>query len=155
MPADICTEGIRLTGRGVSRQYLTRLAARIGGLAGAGDAHVTIVVTGDAYMRNLNRDYRKKDRTTDVISFAAREAPFPGERGGIEDLGEIYLCLNQAERQAEEYGVTLREEVARLLIHGYLHLVGYDHERSKRAATIMERKEASIMEALAAEITAR
>ncbi|MGM0461481.1 MAG: rRNA maturation RNase YbeY [Fibrobacterota bacterium] len=69
-------------------------------------------------IRRLNRISRSKDNVTDVLSYPFNDADF---------LGEIYICTDTAQNQAEEYGLTMEEEVSRLLAHGMIHLLGYDH----------------------------
>ena len=77
-------------------------------------------------MRSLNRRYRGIDRTTDVLSFSLREGAFAGLRPDL--LGDIVISIPRAEQQAGEAGHPLSREIERLLIHGLLHLLGYDHE---------------------------
>ena len=86
---------------------------------------VAIVLAGDARVRRLNRDFRGKDKNTDVLSF-----PYGGARlpDGTRPLGEIVISVAQAARQAEAAGHSLAVELRLLVIHGYLHLLGYDHE---------------------------
>lgn len=80
---------------------------------------LSLTLLDDAEIRALNRDYLGHDRPTDVIAFAL---------GGPEDLvGDVYLGVDQARRQAAEHGVALEEELARLAIHGTLHVLGHDH----------------------------
>jgi probable rRNA maturation factor len=93
----------------------------------AGD--VTVVVTNDASIRVLNRRFRNKDAPTDVLAFPIgdglrREEPF----------GDVVISVDTAKRQAREYGATLMQEMSRLLIHGTLHLCGYDHHERAQAA---------------------
>lgn len=88
-------------------------------------AAVTVLLCGDAMMRRLNRSFRGKDRTTDVLSFPSGSGPAP-EGGGY--LGDIAISVPRAARQAAAAGHALRREVAILALHGYLHLLGYDHE---------------------------
>ena len=109
-------------------------------------AEVSVLLVGDRAMRTLNRRYRGKDRTTDVLSFPMREGGFPRVRQEL--LGDIVLCVPVAVRQARSAGVKLREEIDRLLAHGLLHLLGYDHERGGRDARRMEARERSMREAL-------
>jgi probable rRNA maturation factor len=98
-------------------------------------------------MRRLNRDYRGKDRPTDVLAFSLLE----GAGAGVSDaIGDVVISTATAARQARENGLTLRQEVDRLLVHGILHLVGYDHERSAAEARKMRRKENICLEALEA-----
>lgn len=90
----------------------------------SGDA-VVVALVGDAAMRRLNARFRGKDTTTDVLSF-----PGDGSReaDGSRPLGEIVISVPQAARQAREAGHSLVREVRVLALHGYLHLLGYDHE---------------------------
>jgi len=92
----------------------------------------------DAEIRRLNREYRKQDRPTDVLSFSLRE----GEFGDVSrSIGDVVISLETAARQASANGCTLGAEVERLLVHGILHLAGYDHEVSLREEQRMKRKE--------------
>ena len=109
---------------------------------------ISVILTDNKTIHVINRDYRSKDRPTDVISFAYREEPFPQPAKGKENLGDIFLSLEQAEIQRLEYGVTFAEECERLLVHSVLHLVGYDHEKSKKAEKLMRQKEDWILERL-------
>ena len=86
---------------------------------------VSIVLAGDARVRRLNRNFRGKDRNTDVLSFPSGGAELPD---GTRPLGEIVISVAQAARQAEAAGHSLAVELRLLVIHGYLHLLGYDHE---------------------------
>jgi probable rRNA maturation factor len=81
---------------------------------------VSLVLAGDRLLRRLNRDYRKKDRPTDVLSF-------PGE-GGEAGLGDIVISVETAERNARGLGRTLAQELDVLALHGFLHVLGHDHE---------------------------
>ena len=86
---------------------------------------VSIVLAGDATLRRLNLEFRGKDMTTDVLSFPAGPGTLPD---GTRPLGEIVISVAQAARQAEAQGHSLARELRLLVIHGYLHLLGYDHE---------------------------
>ncbi|SRR5258708_5713888 len=90
--------------------------------------------------RELNNQYRQKDKPTDVLSFPLEERSL--ESYGILPLGDIFICLDVARAQAEELGIPLKEELARLTVHGFLHLLGHDHERSpedeKKMTTLQE-----------------
>lgn len=97
-------------------------------------------------MRTLNRGYRGKDRTTDVLSFPFREGPFPDAAGRA--LGDLVLSWPVAERQAREAKEPLVREIDRLLVHGVLHLIGYDHERSGAEERRMRRREAAVLRRL-------
>ena len=91
-------------------------------------AELPLVFTGDGEVRKLNKFYRKKDKTTDVLSFPFLEGKkSPSLPGGALPLGDVVLSLPQTKRQAAEGGRSYRSEAALLLIHGILHLLGYDH----------------------------
>lgn len=83
-------------------------------------AEVMVTFLGPTRMRALNREYLDHDRTTDVISFA-----LPAPDGRL--VGDIYVCRAVAAAQAKALGVPLREELVRLVVHGTLHVLGYDH----------------------------
>jgi len=94
-----------------------------------------LVISSGERVRELNRDYRGRDEPTDVLAFSAREEadglpPFIPPPDGVLHLGEVIISYPQALIQAEEHGHPLKKELAILLIHGLLHLLGYDHEKS-------------------------
>lgn len=102
-----------------------------GAPAGAG---LTILLTDDAYLRDLNSRYRGEDHATDVLSFPAGD-PLPGGESLLEYLGDIAMSIPFAQRQADRAGHALEAEAQLLAVHGVLHLLGYDHiEPSERAA---------------------
>ena len=92
----------------------------------ANGAGVTIAFVSDRAMRDLNRMWRHKSATTDVLSFPAEQDEFE-KREGLR-LGDIVISVEQAERQAAEHKVSFDNEIAQLILHGLLHLCGYDHE---------------------------
>jgi probable rRNA maturation factor len=96
---------------------------------GQAEAEVGILIVNDRRMRVLNRTFREKDRPTDVLSFPLQLELRPrGRRAGPLLLGDVVISAETARRQAREQEVPLRRELARLLIHGMLHLLGHDHE---------------------------
>ncbi len=115
-------------------------------LTGQRNAEVSVLLVGDKAMRSLNRQYRGKDRTTDVLSFPLREGRFSRIQPHV--LGDIVLSLPAAARQAKAAGEPCRVEIDRLLVHGYLHLLGYDHEKSPAEASRMEGRERRFRKAL-------
>lgn len=102
-------------------------------------AELTVSLVNDAEIRRLNRDYRGQDRPTDVLAFALRE----GQRvaGDEAVLGDVVISLETASGQARRRGVSPADEVRTLLVHGVLHLLGYDHERSPAEARRMKARE--------------
>ncbi len=116
------------------------------GLVGA---EVSVTLTDDAHIKELNRDYRGLDRPTDVLSFALNESEEPA----IADpslpnvLGDIIISVERANAQAQEYGHSQEREIAFLTVHGMLHLLGYDHMADEERAE-MENEQRHIMETL-------
>ena len=129
---ELFREGITLPYKGVTRQKLIKIATAAAQLLDLKNASITIIATDDAYMRDINRKYRRHDEPTDVISFSNRDNPFPEIDADKEEIGDLYISIERADRQ---------DEVKRLIVHGILHLVGYDHERSDSDEEIMLRKE--------------
>jgi probable rRNA maturation factor len=87
---------------------------------------VTIVFVSDAAIRKLNREFRGRDQVTDVLSFPNQAEPFEIENRG--QLGEVVISVQRAAVQAKQNGLTFSNEVEQLILHGLLHLCGYDHE---------------------------
>jgi len=94
------------------------------------DAELSILLTGDDQIQNLNKIYRKKNRPTDVLAFAQREGQH-GEHAGLL-LGDVVVSVPTARRQAEAAGRDLSSELTMLLAHGLLHLLGWDHETPRK-----------------------
>lgn len=129
----------------------------------AGEAEVSLLITGDETVRALNAEYRGLDETTDVLSFSTEHpGHWEGEGDGPKDsrsgrdgekdgefilppgmlrpLGEIIVSWPQAQRQAGEHGGNPMQELAHLVVHGALHLVGYDHVEPEETALMQERE---------------
>lgn len=128
----------------VRQGTLRRVTERLLRLLDEAQAEVCIALIGDTKMRRLNRTYRNKDRTTDVLAFAYRESG-----SGVSPLlGDVVISVPTAKRQAKAFNHSLDEELLRLLIHGLLHLVGYDHEQSLHQAQRMQQKETELLDTL-------
>ncbi|MGC1341295.1 MAG: rRNA maturation RNase YbeY [Candidatus Binataceae bacterium] len=132
-------------------------AARTLRAIGLARCELSVAIVDNEAIRALNREYRGKDRPTDVLSFSQVEkagAPPPDPAALIDDpatiLGDVVISLDTALAQARTQGVTARERLRALLIHGVLHLIGYDHERSAIDARRMFAREREIAAALAA-----
>lgn len=101
-------------------------AAKVLKVAPADGAGVTVAFVSDRAMRELNQRWRGKRGTTDVLSFPAGQDEF--ERVEGVTLGDVVISVEQAARQAGEHGLSFENEVEQLILHGVLHLCGYDHE---------------------------
>jgi len=91
---------------------------------------LSVVFLSPGRIKKLNKEYRKKNRPTDVLSFLYNKKE-----------GEIVICPEEVKKNAKRYNSTFKREMARVLIHGLLHLFGYNHEKSKKEAQSMEKKE--------------
>jgi len=92
------------------------------------DGILNVIFVNDDYIRSLNKAYRKKDCPTDVLSFPYLESP-DFEEGGL--IGEIYISVETARRQAKEAETDLADELYKLFVHGFLHIFGYDHIKNE------------------------
>ena len=102
---------------------------KVGELYGLETAEVSITLTDNVYIHELNMKYRNIDRPTDVLSFALNEGEEPEIVDGpvVNMLGDIIISVERATEQAAEYGHSIEREIAFLTVHGMLHLLGYDH----------------------------
>ena len=116
-------------------------------------AELSLVLTGDLAIRALNQRFRQHDRATDVLSFPQFEDPLAMAR--IDDgatpllLGDIVISLETAARQARRMGMAPARRLRMLLVHGFLHLLGFDHERAPREARLMFARERELLALLA------
>jgi probable rRNA maturation factor len=121
---------------------LESVARRVLEAEGVGAAEFSVAVTDDETVRSLNREYAGEDAVTDVLSFSQREGEqFVAPPGGVAPLGEVIIAYPQAARQGAERGSSAEAEVARLLIHGILHLLGYDHAQPDEERRMRAREE--------------
>ncbi len=117
------------------------------------NAEISLVITGQERIQELNRDYRGLDQPTDVLSFSLSEqkdeepAPFIGPPDGVLHLGEVIISYPQALIQARETNHSQKREIAILIIHGVLHILGYDHEKQEMEPA-MRAREKEILESL-------
>lgn len=93
-----------------------------------------VSIVSSKQIKNINNKYRKINKVTDVISFANRD----DKSVIVPLLGEIFICLDQAKKQAEAYGHSLKHELIFLFTHGLLHLLGFDHMTSKDEKVMMD-----------------
>ncbi len=99
---------------------------------GISQLELSLTLCGKKRIRSLNRMYRKKDKITDVLSFPVYDSFLEKKLSGYIGLGDIFICLDVAKTQAKEFKISVREELIHLFVHGFLHLLGYDHEISKK-----------------------
>ncbi len=104
---------------------------------GYNDYEISVVITGDEHIRQINYSYRGIDKPTNVLSFSMLE----GEFGFVSKLlGDLVISAETAEKEAQEVGITTEERMSQLLVHGILHLIGFDHERGDDDSLAMEQK---------------
>lgn len=109
------------------------------------EAEISITFVDNREIQVINRNYRQKDQPTDVISFAMQEQG-EGEVAIIGDeipllLGDIVISIDKAKEQAEDYGHSLERELGFLAVHGFLHLLGYDHQTQEQEQKMFQRQE--------------
>lgn len=135
--------------RAVALEHLARVAAATLAREGQqGEIELSLVVTDDATIRTLNAQYRGVDRATDVLAFPQI---MPGEPAiapdGVVRLGDVVVSYERAVEQAAEQGHSVGRELALLLAHGVLHLLGYTDDTSERRAAMLAHGEAAVNEA--------
>lgn len=107
-------------------------------------SHVELQLTlcGDKKIRSLNKEYRGKDKATDVLSFPVHDSLRKGERDDqflfdVLNIGDIIISRDVAKKQAKDFDISVPQEIVHLMVHGFLHLCGYDHELSKKEHELM------------------
>src|SRR5574341_1171552 len=125
----------------VDRGVVAKLARATLDRIGRREAALTITFVRDRAMRRLNRDYRGIDKPTDVLSFAYHEGEeIAATEMESQQLGEVVISVETAGRCARELGLTFDREIEHLIIHGALHLAGYDHETDDGEMNKLEKK---------------
>ncbi|GIO85313.1 endoribonuclease YbeY [Paenibacillus faecis] len=135
---------------------LDRLLQKAGEAEGISEGEVALTFVNDEAIHELNREYRGIDRPTDVLSFAMNESleeeldiVYELEEGEELDeltdvLGDIVISVERAQAQSEEYGHSLEREIGFLVVHGFLHLLGYDHQDTASEKVMMDKQEAAL-----------
>ena len=134
--------------RGLSRRRVLAQARALLAALGQQDAELSVALVSDAAGAKLNRAWRGRPGATDVLSFSLLEGAHARHRGAL--LGDVVIAVGVARRQARELGHPLADECLRLLIHGVLHLLGYDHARPAEAR-VMRAKERALWRRLHAD----
>ena len=107
------------------------------------DAELSILFVDDAKIRKLNQRYLGKDRPTNVLAFPMQGGEFSGLHNHL--LGDLVISVETAERQSSRFGLSREGMITLLMIHGVLHLIGYEHEGSKRRAQEMVKKQKDLL----------
>lgn len=100
-----------------------------------------VIIVDNDYIHELNKNYRNIDRVTDVITFALEDEKDIVEPNGVRMLGDIYISIDKAKSQAEEYGHSLLRELSFLAVHGFYHLLGYDHMNKEEEVIMFQKQE--------------
>ena len=100
-----------------------------------------VIIVDNNYIHELNNNYRNIDRVTDVITFALEDEKDIVEPNGVRMLGDIYISIDKAKSQAEEYGHSLLRELSFLAVHGFYHLLGYDHMTKEEEEVMFSKQE--------------
>ena len=140
MPVDIVS---RVRGRKLPLRRIKRTAQDILDFLDQSESELSLALVDNAAIAKLNKKYRRKSKATDVLSFPAESAA-----NGPGLLGDVVISIDKARQQAQAGGWTLTQEIDRLLIHGIVHLLGYDHERSPKDARVMRALEKQIAHAV-------
>jgi len=131
-----------LTTKEIDEEFLRNMAETVlRGEKTEENADLSIVLVGSRRIRKLNKDYRGKNKVTDVLSFSTSKKDEKNLFFNVNNLGEIIICLREIKKTAKRTGSNFKKELARCLIHGILHLLGYEHEKSKEGAKKMEKKQ--------------
>ena len=133
-------EGVRVS---LSRQRVRHITQRVFSAERVRNALVSVTFVTTRAIRALNRRHLKRDRDTDVISFGFRQG---GRSASL--VGDIYIAPDVARRSARENGVSVTEELTRLVVHGALHAVGHDHPERNREQSAMWRRQESLIRRL-------
>lgn len=118
------------TGFEISEKEIREIGRSVLKKEGKENLDLNLVFVSSEEIREVNREYRKKDKPTDVLSFEKRE-DFILPPGQENNLGEVLICPEQVAINAKNFNIDFREEVARVAVHGILHLLGYDHEKDQ------------------------
>ena len=127
----------------ISKHWLQKKVNSILRSTGVKRIDFDLTLLGDRAIRTLNRQFRKKDKATDVLSFPLHEKKVA--RKGSIFLGDVVVSIPVTRRQAKEHGVSFEQELLFLIIHGVLHLLGYDHEKTESEARVMQKMEQKIL----------
>ena len=106
-----------------------------------GEIECSVSFVDNQRIHEINRDYRHIDRPTDVITFALEDVDFPYVEGMPRELGDIFISVDKAKQQAQEYQHSLKREMCFLFVHGLLHLLGYDHMNEEDEKVMFQKQD--------------
>lgn len=129
------------------QDYLSIINEAIRQLEIDDDIELSCILVDDEKIHEINKEYRKIDRSTDVISFALEDSEQYYVEGMSRNIGDIFISIDHAKAQAEEYGHSLKREMCFLFTHGLLHLLGFDHMESEDEEKMIAMQK-SILDAL-------
>jgi len=134
-----------LTTNEIDENFFKKLAQKVLKGEKKEKSDLSIALIGQGRMRKLNKKYLGKNRVTDVLAFPESKVLLEkfkiGPAQKFQGLGEIVICLREVKKNAKRFGSVFEKEIAACLIHGILHLLGYDHETSEEKAKEMEKKQ--------------
>ncbi len=135
-------EIINLTTNPIDEEFLKRVSQKVLKEEKKERSNLSIVFVDQGRMKELNKRYLGKNRTTDVLAFGQNQKSKIKNQKFVEPLlGEIVICLEEVRKNAKRFQTTFEKELTRVLIHGILHLLDYNHEKSLKKAKLMEERE--------------
>jgi len=132
-----------LTTNSIDEKFLRKITQKVLEGEGKGESDLSIALIGPGRMRKLNKRYLGKNRATDVLAFGESQIPKT-----LLGLGEIVICPREVKKNAKRFSEGFGKELATCLIHGILHLLGYDHEKNEKEAEKMEAKQKTYLNQL-------
>jgi len=136
-------------GVSVDRRFLQDITEELLNITGFKEYSISVILVDDEEIKELNHRYRQKNQPTNVLSFPFLDGAEPGfSHLVMQELGDIFISLDTASQEAKKFYQTIQERMSWLITHGFLHLIGYDHEISEAEAERMFAKEQSLLEHL-------
>jgi len=135
-----------LTGSQIDEDFLKKIAKNVlKKERGEQKMGLSVILVSSWRIKELNKKYRKENRITDVLSFGqelnSKRLKFPSLPNEYFELGDVVICLSQVKKNARKFSLSFKKELVLVLIHGILHLLGYDHEKSDKEAKKMKERE--------------
>lgn len=130
----------------ISKKQIHQTASVILNALDYPDAELSILIVDDQQIAQLNHQYLNREGPTNVIAFSMRQGPFSDIAPNL--LGDVVISIDTAQREAQSAGISMQDRFDQLLIHGTLHLLGYDHEHSAAEARKMEEKTKELLQLL-------